>query len=564
MDILSHLRLRTKLGLMMGLAAVAVAGSVVTSATTMHQRMYDDRISELRAVVQGGRSYAAALEAEVAAGKLTRDQALAAMRDYAHAMRFDGGSGYLTLSGFDGITRIHGTDPKRENKPSTASDSSGRPISELAADALRGGGAAGVIAYNFPRPGQTAPVPKIAYVARFDAWGGYFLAGAYTDDLDAEFRAKLLHQGLVGGAILLVMLAAAWLINRNISGGLGRLKSRMTTLAGGDVDDAIPGLDRRDELGAMARSVQVFRDNMIETERLRAQQETQKQLAEQERRNAMVDLAAKFRAGVGGIVENVAATATELQTTAQSMSMTSEETTQRSIAVAAASDQATQNVQTVAAAAEELSASIREISQQVAHAGAVIRDGVQQTVRSNEQVQGLASTAEKIGGVVRIISEIAGQTNLLALNATIEAARAGDAGKGFAVVASEVKVLATQTAKATEEIATQIKAIQEATQSAARSIQGVTETIGRVNETAAAIAVAVEEQGAATQEISRNVMQAAQGTQDVSGNIAGVSEAAQQTGAAATQVLGSAAELSKSGDRLRAQVEDFLREMRAA
>ena len=185
-------------------------------------------------------------------------------------------------------------------------------------------------------------------------------------------------------------------------------------------------------------------------------------------------------------------------------------------------------------------------------------------MESNTQVQGLAMTAEKIGDVVRIISDIAGQTNLLALNATIEAARAGDAGKGFAVVASEVKALATQTAKATDEISTQIKSIQEATKLAVQSILGVTETIGKVNETATAIAAAVEEQGAATQEISRNVMEAAQGTQEVSGNIVRVNEAAQRAGEEASQVLVSAGELSRNGEALKAQVTAFLREVRAA
>jgi len=200
----------------------------------------------------------------------------------------------------------------------------------------------------------------------------------------------------------------------------------------------------------------------------------------------------------------------------------------------------------------------------VTHAGTVIQQGVQQTIQSNTHVQGLAKAAEKIGEVVRIISDIAGQTNLLALNATIEAARAGDAGKGFAVVASEVKTLATQTAKATDEISAQIRMIQEATGLAVQSILGVTETIGRVNETAAAIAAAVEEQAAATQEISRNVVQAAQGTQEVSGNIVGVRQAAQQAGDEAAHVLASANGLSRTGEALKGQVAAFLQEVRAA
>jgi len=275
-------------------------------------------------------------------------------------------------------------------------------------------------------------------------------------------------------------------------------------------------------------------------------------------------LTASFEASVKAVADDIANAAGALQSTAERMSATSEETTRQSTAVAAASEQATQNVQTVASASEELSASIREIGSQAVQSSERINAAAAQANQSNVQMEGLAEAARKIGDVVKLINDIAGQTNLLALNATIEAARAGDAGKGFAVVASEVKALANQTARATEDIAAQVKAIQDATTASAKSIHDVSETIGRVNETASAISAAVEEQGAATQEIARNVQQAAQGTQEVSANIAGVSQAAQETGAAATQVLASARELSASGSSLKSQVESFLTQVRTA
>jgi methyl-accepting chemotaxis protein len=561
---LSRVKLRTKLALLMGLSTVAVVVTVIASASALHQRMYDDRIDKLRAVVQSTRSFAAGLEARVVAGKLTRDQGFAALSDYVHTMRFDHGDGYVTLSGFDGITRLHGADPSRDNKPSSAKDANGKTVPELAAAALSGSTDEGTISYSFPKPGQTVAEPKVAYVARFAPLQSYFLAGAYTDDLAAEVRNRIISLGMTGGAIVAVLLLVVWLINRDISGGLGRLGASMRRLANGQLDEAVPGLHRGDELGAMAQSVQVFKDRTIEADRLRAEQEETKLQAADERRKSMHELAAKFEASVGGIVEGVVAAATELQATASAMAATAEETSQQSTSVAAASQQATQNVQTVASATEELSSSIREISEQVAQSSGMIKEAVQQAGLSNEQVQGLTHTAVKIGDVVKIISDIASQTNLLALNATIEAARAGEAGKGFAVVASEVKALANQTAKATEEIGVQIKAIQEATQSSAQSIQSIAATISKVDETAAIIAASVEEQGAATQEIARNVSQAAHGTQEVSGNITGVNEAAQQTGKAAARVLASAGELSQSGETLRAQVKVFLGEVRAA
>lgn len=275
-------------------------------------------------------------------------------------------------------------------------------------------------------------------------------------------------------------------------------------------------------------------------------------------------IADDFEASVKGVVDAVASAATELQASSQSMSATAEETSRQSMTVAAASEEATANVQTVASAAEELSASVQEISRQVSKSVQIAGAAVTEAKKTDATVQGLATAAQKIGDVVKLISDIAGQTNLLALNATIEAARAGEAGKGFAVVASEVKNLANQTARATDEITSQIGAIQSATNEAVEAIRTIAATISEMNQISTAISAAVEEQGATTKEIARNVAQAAEGSANVAETISGVSRAASETGSSAGQVLNASGELSVQAERLRREVDNFLGSVRSA
>ncbi len=364
-------------------------------------------------------------------------------------------------------------------------------------------------------------------------------------------------------AVLIAILIAAW-VGRGLARPIVALQAAMRAITSGQHDVVVPGADRRDEIGSMARAVEVFKDSLIETGRLRAAQEDQRIASEAERRNAVLALAERFESGVGGIVNAVGAASTELRSTAENMARTAEEATQQTATVAEASEEASANAQAVAAAIEELNASISEIAQQVNESAQVAGHAAKQANDTNAEVQGLAMAAQKIGDVVKLISEIAEQTNLLALNATIEAARAGEAGRGFAVVASEVKALASQTSKATDEISAQVGSIQSATRTSVEAIDGITRTISKVNEIASAIASAVEEQGAATREIAHNVSQAAKGTGEVSANIVGVRDAARETGVAADQVVSSAAELSLNGETLKAQVDAFLREVRAA
>ncbi len=364
-------------------------------------------------------------------------------------------------------------------------------------------------------------------------------------------------------AILLSGMIAIWL-GRGLAKPILALEKAMRAIASGRHDVVVPGAERHDEIGSMAGAVEVFKTGLMETGHLRASQESQQRTSEAERRKAVHALAARFEESVGTVVNAVGAAAGELRGTAVSMAGAAEQAMQQTTTVAAASEQASRNSQAVAAAIEELNASISEIAQQVHESAKVAGHAVGQANQSTVEVRGLAQAAEKIGNVVKLISEIAAQTNLLALNATIEAARAGNAGRGFAVVASEVKTLASQTSKATEEISAQVAAIQSATLLSVEAIDGITHTIGRVNEIASAIASAVEEQGAATREISYNVAEAARGTGEVSENIAGVRDAARSTGAAADQVVASAAALSEGGETLKMQVEAFLREVRAA
>ncbi len=378
----------------------------------------------------------------------------------------------------------------------------------------------------------------------------------------ASNSAKWLAAG-AAAAVLIAILIAAW-VGRGLARPIVALQGAMRAITSGQHDVVVPGADRRDEIGSMARAVEVFKDSLIETGRLRAAQEDQRIASETERRNAVLALAERFESGVGGIVNAVGSASTELRSTAENMARTAEEATQQTATVAEASEEASANAQAVAAAIEELNASINEIAQQVNESAQVAGQAAKQANDTNNEVQGLALAAQKIGDVVKLISEIAEQTNLLALNATIEAARAGEAGRGFAVVASEVKALASQTSKATDEISAQVGSIQSATRTSVEAIDGITRTISKVNEIASAIASAVEEQGAATREIAHNVSQAAKGTGEVSATIVGVRDAARETGVAADQVVASAAELSLNGETLKSQVDAFLREVRAA
>ncbi|WP_342111426.1 methyl-accepting chemotaxis protein [Methylobacterium sp. SI9] len=389
-------------------------------------------------------------------------------------------------------------------------------------------------------------------------------AHADADSAMAATASATMMAYIAIGLSMTAAVAAALFVLLRVSRPIQAMTGTMTVLAAGDRAAAVPYRARRDEVGAMAAAVQVFKDNLIRTQVLEAETAQARLAAEEQRKAGMRQMADSFEATVGGIIGAVSSSATELQATAGVMSGTAAETAAQSTAVAAAAEEAASNVNTVAAAAEELGSSVQEIGRQVDGSAAIAQQAVAEADQAGALVLELSSTVERIGDVVGLISSIAGQTNLLALNATIEAARAGEAGKGFAVVASEVKELAGQTARATREISGQIGRIQASTGQAVAAIGGITQRIRDISATATSIAAAVEQQGAATQEIVRNVAQAAAGTGEVTGNIAGVASAAEDTGAAASQVLGAASELSRQSEHLTAEVGRFLATVRAA
>ena len=548
---------------LIALMAVAMLGITGIRLYDLDSELVEQKRTELRQLVESAIAITDGYYARVQSGEMTQEEGQAAALAAIGAMRYNG-SDYFWVNDYQANMVMHPIKPELDGKDLNGlKDPTGMTIFQEFVKVVSAN-KSGYVTYYWPKPNADQPVPKESFVQGFEPWGWIIGTGVYIDELDAIFWDKAMAEaGMIAG-ILVVLTMICLFMARSITRPIHGMCGAMRSLAGGNLQVAIPGIGRHDEIGEMAGAVEVFKSNAIEAKRLEEESRAAEKQAEEEKRRAMRKVADDFEAKVSSVVDTVSQTATQMQTTAKSMTSAAGETEQQAASAAAASEEASSNVQTVAAATEELSSSIEEISRQVSRSTETAGQAVANARSTNEKVEGLVEAAQKIGDVVKLIQDIAEQTNLLALNATIEAARAGEAGKGFAVVANEVKSLATQTAKATEEIAQQIGEIQGATTDAASAIRTIGETVEQINEIASNISAAVEEQGAATQEIARNVQQASQGTKQVAGTVSSVSQTAAQTGGSANEVLAAAGNLADQSDTLRREVDNFIAQVRAS
>jgi methyl-accepting chemotaxis protein len=558
---LNNLRIASKLVILVAVALLGLCAAGVLAGVMVKREMLAARTDQLKAVADMTRNGAIGLQKLVDAGQLTKEAAVAEFIRRAETMTYDNNNGYVFIYTMEGVVVSLPGFKAGSDRINVLVN--GRPLTRQLRDGVAANGAV-TLTYEFQKPGETELSRKLSYAVAIPGWNMFVGTGAYLDDLDAKLMPIIWALGIAMLVIAAIAGAIAFVIGRSITGPLDQLSSRMKALADGELEADIPGIARGDEVGAMAANVQVFKDNAVRIRRLEAVETEAQGRAAAERRAAMESLASDFEQSVNGIVRSVSTAATVMQNTAQSMTATASDASARAATVGSASESASKDVATVAASAEELSSSVEEISRQVTRSTEIAGKAVEDAVRTNATVKLLSSGADKIGEVVQLIHSIAAQTNLLALNATIEAARAGESGRGFAVVASEVKALASQTAKATEEISMQVAAMQASTSDAVVSIAAITDTIAQMSEVTISISSAIEEQGAATREIARNIQSVSAGSSEISANIGGVSTAAAATGSAASDVLSNARELDNQSGKLRSAVDGFLSKVRAA
>ncbi|TNC94310.1 MAG: methyl-accepting chemotaxis protein [Stygiobacter sp.] len=534
---------------LVAISAIGLLGLTVVAADFVKQEKLDAAINKTRNLAEAAVTVMAEFDARAKKGEYDQATAQKLAKDAIRAMRYQGEE-YFFVYDYAGINVVHGVRPEREGKPFIDSkDANGFVYIPKMIELAKGRG--GHVFYYFPKAGQSVAERKVSSVVGYQPWQWFAGTGLYLDDVDAAFRETLRDLALISLGILALVLGIAVVLARSIASPMHLLAKVTGRISQGDYAVEVPATARVDEIGTLAQSIAVLRDEAANAARLRAEQEQMKSLAEAERRRAMLKLADSFEGSVKGVVDGMGQAVGDNDGAARGMAGIAASARDDAGNVASAAEQVNANIQTVASATEELSASIQEISGQVQHSTRIAGEAVAKAAETDACIHGLSQAATKIGEVVKLISAIASQTNLLALNATIEAARAGEAGKGFAVVAGE-------------EITDQIVAVQNATHDAVDAIRTINQTIGDMSEVASAIAAAVEEQSSATGEISRNVHQAASGAQEVSEFINRLVGVTEEVGDNAALVSRSSDTLNQQTGRLRGEVENFLSTVRAA